>query len=87
MAVSEQPELTVVVPAFNEAGTIAMVIERLQALPYELQIIVVDDCSQDGTAAIVEGLGTPSSSSATSATRARAPRCARASRRPAAASS
>ena len=52
-----EPELTVVVPAFNEAGTIAAVIERLQALPYALQIIVVDDCSQDGTAAIVEGLG------------------------------
>ena len=50
MAVTGQPELTVVVPAFNEAGTIAMVIERLQALPYELQIIVIDDCSQDATA-------------------------------------
>jgi glycosyltransferase involved in cell wall biosynthesis len=57
MALSERPELTVVVPAFNEAETIALVVERLQALPYELQIIVVDDCSQDGTAAIAEGLG------------------------------
>ena len=57
MAVSQQPELTVVVPAYNEAGTIAMVVERLQTLPYELQIIVVDDCSEDGTAAVVEGLG------------------------------
>ena len=57
VAVTEQPELTVVVPAYNEADTIAMVIERLQALPYELQIIVVDDCSEDGTAAVVEGLG------------------------------
>ena len=56
MAVSEQPELTIVVPAYNEAGTIEMVIERLRQLPYSLQIIVVDDCSQDGTAAIVEGL-------------------------------
>jgi glycosyltransferase involved in cell wall biosynthesis len=56
MAVSEQPELTIVVPAYNEAGTIEMVIERLRQLPYALQIIVVDDCSQDGTAAIVEGL-------------------------------
>ena len=54
MAVSEQPELTVVVPAYNEAGTIEAVIERLRELPYALQIIVVDDCSDDGTAAIVE---------------------------------
>jgi glycosyltransferase involved in cell wall biosynthesis len=57
VAVTGGPELTVVVPAFNEADTIALVVERLQALPYELQIIVVDDCSDDGTAAVVEGLG------------------------------
>ena len=56
MAVTAQPELTVVVPAFNEAGTIEAVIERLRELPYELQIIVVDDCSQDDTAAIAAGL-------------------------------
>jgi glycosyltransferase involved in cell wall biosynthesis len=56
MAVTAQPELTVVVPAYNEAGTIEAVIERLRKLPYELQIIVVDDCSEDGTAAIAAGL-------------------------------
>jgi glycosyltransferase involved in cell wall biosynthesis len=56
MAVNGTPELTIVVPAFNEAGTIADVIERLRALPFELQIIVVDDCSTDDTAAIVAGL-------------------------------
>jgi len=56
MAVSERADLTVVVPAFNEAGTIVEVIERLRELPFSLQIIVVDDCSTDGTAAIVEGI-------------------------------
>ena len=56
MAVTAQPELTIVVPAFNEAGTIEAVIERLRELPYELQIIVVDDCSQDDTAAIAARL-------------------------------
>jgi glycosyltransferase involved in cell wall biosynthesis len=56
MAVTDQPELTIVVPAFNEAGTIEAVIERLRELPYELQIIVVDDCSQDDTAAIAARL-------------------------------
>jgi glycosyltransferase involved in cell wall biosynthesis len=56
MAVNGTPELTIVVPAFNEAATIAEVIERLRALPFELQIIVVDDCSTDDTAAIVAGL-------------------------------
>jgi glycosyltransferase involved in cell wall biosynthesis len=56
MAVSDQPEVTIVVPAFNEAGTIETVIERLRRLPFALQIIVVDDGSEDGTAAIVERL-------------------------------
>jgi glycosyltransferase involved in cell wall biosynthesis len=56
MAVSTQPELTIVVPAYNEAGTIEAVVERLRELPFELQIIVVDDCSSDDTAAIAAGL-------------------------------
>ena len=30
---SERPDLTVVVPAFNEAGTIEAVIERLRHMP------------------------------------------------------
>ncbi len=56
MALSEQPDLTIVVPAFNEAGTIEAVVERLRELPFALQIIVVDDCSSDETAAIAAGL-------------------------------
>jgi glycosyltransferase involved in cell wall biosynthesis len=56
MAMSERADLTVVVPAFNEAGTIVEVIERLRQLPFSLQIIVVDDCSTDDTAAIASGI-------------------------------
>jgi glycosyltransferase involved in cell wall biosynthesis len=57
MAVSApQPELTIVVPAYNEAGTIEAVVERLRELPFALQIIVVDDCSTDDTAAIAARL-------------------------------
>ena len=54
MAMSDtRPELTIVIPAYNEAGTIEAVVERLRALPFELQIIVVDDCSHDRTAELV----------------------------------
>ena len=52
MALSERPDLTVVVPAYNEAGTSRPSMERLRELPFTLQIIVVDDCSADDTAAI-----------------------------------
>ena len=49
----EQPQLSVVIPAYNEEGTILRVLERVRAIPFSLQIIVVDDCSQDRTAEFV----------------------------------
>jgi glycosyltransferase involved in cell wall biosynthesis len=52
----ERPQLTVVIPAFNEEDTILRVIERVRAIPFTLQIIVVDDCSSDRTAELVRGL-------------------------------
>ncbi len=39
-------------PAFNEEATLAIVVEKLLAVPYLLEIIIVDDCSTDGTGAI-----------------------------------
>jgi glycosyltransferase involved in cell wall biosynthesis len=52
----ERPQLTVVIPAYNEEQTILRVIERVREIPYSLQIIVVDDCSRDRTAELVQGL-------------------------------
>ena len=49
-------KLSIVIPAYNEAGTIAQVIERVQAAPYEKQIIVVDDASTDTTSKQIESL-------------------------------
>ena len=42
------------IPAYNEAATILEVLERIVALELDVEIIVVDDGSADGTAAIVE---------------------------------
>lgn len=47
--------VTVIVPAFNEAGRIEQVIESLQRL--DVEIIVVDDASTDGTATVCTGRG------------------------------
>src|SRR4051794_38943719 len=44
--------LSVVVPVFNEEKTLAVVINKLLAIPNLFEIIVVDDGSTDGTAQI-----------------------------------
>ena len=44
-----QTKLSVIVPAFNEAETIALVLERVTALDLDTEIIVVDDSSTDRT--------------------------------------
>jgi glycosyltransferase involved in cell wall biosynthesis len=43
--------LSVVIPAYNEQDTILAVVERVRAVPLEIEIIVVDDASTDATAA------------------------------------
>ncbi len=46
-------------PVFNEAGTIAQILQRVAAVdlfPVEKEIVLVDDCSRDGTADILKGL-------------------------------
>jgi len=49
-----QASLAVVIPSYNEAGTIRGVVERtLAQLP---RVIVVDDGSTDGTSAALDGL-------------------------------
>ena len=49
--------LSVIIPAYNEASTIATVIELVRACGVpDLQLIIVDDCSTDGTGAILDAL-------------------------------
>jgi len=43
-------KLSVVIPCFNEIGTIGQVLEAVKASPVKnCEIIIVDDCSTDGT--------------------------------------
>ena len=41
--------LSVVVPVYNEVATLAEVVRKLLQVPCLLEIIIVDDCSTDGT--------------------------------------
>jgi glycosyltransferase involved in cell wall biosynthesis len=53
--------LSVVVPAYNEAKTIASVLERVLAQPSVMEVIVVDDCSTDGTWEVLQTLAASNS--------------------------
>ena len=44
-----RPLLSVVVAAYDERDTIGAILERVARVPYDKEIIVVDDASTDGT--------------------------------------
>jgi len=52
----ERPQLTLVVPVYNEETTVLEVVARLRELPFSKQIVVVDDGSSDGSAARLAAL-------------------------------
>jgi glycosyltransferase involved in cell wall biosynthesis len=47
--VLHDPLLSVVMPVFNEQATIDEIIGRVLAVPMRVELVVVDDCSTDGT--------------------------------------
>jgi glycosyltransferase involved in cell wall biosynthesis len=50
------PLLSVVMPVFNERDTIDEIIRRVLAVPVRKELIVVDDCSTDGTRDMLKDL-------------------------------
>jgi glycosyltransferase involved in cell wall biosynthesis len=49
-------QLSIVIPAYNEEATLEEIVRRVERVPVDKEIIVVDDCSQDGTAQIAQKL-------------------------------
>ena len=45
---------SVVIPCFNERDTVNELIDRVNAVPISKEVIVVDDCSTDGTRQLLE---------------------------------
>lgn len=50
-------KLSVVMPAYNERDTIAEIIRRVCEVAIDKELIIVDDCSTDGTREQLAGLG------------------------------
>jgi len=47
---ADQPLLSVIIPCYNERDTISRILKRVRAQPVDnIEVIVVDDCSTDGT--------------------------------------
>lgn len=51
-ATPSNPDVTIIIPAYNEEDTIREVLDRVLALPISKELILVDDGSKDGTTAI-----------------------------------
>jgi len=58
MSGSGRPKVVAMIPTFNEAENIRDLIAAILALPgeFDVQVLVADDNSPDGTAAIVKGM-------------------------------
>ena len=59
MSTEPRPCLSVIIPCYNEEGTIASLIAMVQLSPWVQEIIVVDDGSQDKSREILEAISDP----------------------------
>jgi glycosyltransferase involved in cell wall biosynthesis len=54
--VSDPVRLSVIIAAYNEERTIAKVVDRVRAVPLDIEIIAVNDGSTDGTGRLIDEL-------------------------------
>ena len=52
----EDLRLSVLIPVYNEEATIRIIVEQVRSVPVPLEIICVNDCSTDGSRAVLDRL-------------------------------
>jgi glycosyltransferase involved in cell wall biosynthesis len=55
-ASQKAPLLSVIIPCYNERATVAELLRRVREVPIEKEIVVIDDCSTDGSRDVVAAL-------------------------------
>lgn len=49
-------KLSIVIPVYNERETLHLLLNRVRQVPYDKEVILVEDCSTDGTRDVVKKL-------------------------------
>jgi glycosyltransferase involved in cell wall biosynthesis len=63
----DNPKVSIVIPVYNEKATIEEILRRVLDTEVRREVIIVDDCSTDGTRQILEGLAARQESNGKSA--------------------
>ncbi|MBL0389030.1 glycosyltransferase family 2 protein [Tumebacillus sp. ITR2] len=54
---NETPKVLVIIPAYNEEGSIAHVIQRIQSVSDDIDVVVINDGSRDATVEVARAAG------------------------------